>query len=202
MTFKFRVFRAARVKIAKLRAEKLKDTKTVKWETSVLTDVASLTEKTLINRCLLCFIVSHILWASSRPEPRLEPRVGLCFVLESRLALGDPLGINRPTFTPSWRSHPPPLLHQPLWERSRWLEVQNEREVDEEIKGLGRLRLCSSSLSKCKVEEGSRWIIPGHFQSQSEVSRVGRKRIHSAGHLGWKAAADDKQVSLEINQSA
>lgn len=73
-----------------------------------------------------------------------------------------------------------------------------EKEVDEEIKRPGRLRLCSSSLNKCKVEEDSQWIIPGHFQSQSEVSRVGSKRIHCARHSSWKAVVDDKQVSWKL----
>lgn len=64
------------------------------------------------------------------------------------------------------------------------------------------LWLCSSPLRKCKMEEDGRWIIPNHFQSQSEVSHVERKRIYHAGHFGWKVAVDDKQVCLEINQSS
>lgn len=50
------------------------------------------------------------------------------------------------------------------------------------------------------MEEDGRWIIPNHFQSQSEVSHVERKRIYHAGHFGWEVAVDDKQVCLEINQ--
>lgn len=69
-------------------------------------------------------------------------------------------------------------------------------------KWMVQLWLCSSPLRKCKMEEDGRWIIPNHFQSQSEVSHVERKRIYHAGHFGWKVAVDDKQVRLEINQSS
>lgn len=124
-------------------------------------------------------------------------------ILESRLALGDPLGIHRSTSPLTWRSQQLHPLHcEPLWKRSRRLEVQNDWGGSEWGNKETREWLCSSSLSKCKVEEDSWWIIPDHFQSQSEVSRVGRKRVYCAGHFCWKAVVDDKQVSLEINQSA
>lgn len=124
-------------------------------------------------------------------------------ILESRLALEDPLGIHRPTFPLTWRSHQFHTLHyEPLWKRSRRLEVQNDWGGSGWRNKETREWLCSSSLSKCKVDEDSWWIIPDHFQSQSEVSRVGRKKVYCAGHFCWKAVVDDKQVSLEINQSA
>lgn len=88
-------------------------------------------------------------------------------------------GIKCPTFTLTQRWCPPytasPSINSPLWERSSWFEVQN----DQDRAWVRNLPSSSSPLSRCRVEDGGRWIIPGFFSPL----KVKAKSVECGGEI-------------------